>query len=134
MKVKYKKGYKYQLAEDYHIQLSIFGIGVKSDYIKLDANGHLLIRKGYAWDGPSGPMIDTKTSMRGSLVHDAIYQLIREGHLPKSYRNYADYMLKVIFFQDGMNKLRVLTAYWAVKYFAAYAADPKNKRAVVIAP
>ncbi len=30
---------------------------------------------------PNGPTIETKTFMRASLVHDALYQLMREEHL-----------------------------------------------------
>ena len=39
----------------------------------------LYISKGYSWDGPSGPAIDTPDWIKASLVHDALYQLIREN-------------------------------------------------------
>jgi len=67
--------YKYQLTEDYSVDS---GIKVKekidTPFIILEPDGNLTIKKKYAWDGPSGPTIDTKTFMRGSLVHDAFYQ------------------------------------------------------------
>ena len=49
-----------------------------------------------AGDGPSGPAIDTKNFMRASLVHDALYQLMRLGTLDKSRRQYADRLLQTI--------------------------------------
>ena len=71
--MKYRKGYKYQLYEDYEIITTIIPYGsVSNDYVAIDCTGLLTVFKGYAWDGPSGPTFDTKTFMRGSLVHDAI--------------------------------------------------------------
>jgi len=46
-----------------------------TDFMHIDCGGSLCIREGYSWDGPSGPAIDTVDFMRGSLVHDALYQL-----------------------------------------------------------
>ena len=88
--IAYKKGYKYQLAEDYIRFIPIyFHDDIQTKYISLipqpDLSSLLTIRTGYAWDGPSGPTIDTKTFMRGSLEHDALYQLIRERLLPQAY-------------------------------------------------
>jgi len=53
--------------------------------LKADSDGGLLIKAGYSWDGPSGSAIDTKNFMQGSLVHDALYQLLRENILYESY-------------------------------------------------
>jgi hypothetical protein len=41
----------------------------------------LTVEKGYAWDGPSGPVIDAKENIRASLDHDALYQLMRNEEL-----------------------------------------------------
>ena len=58
---------------------------------RLNTKGHLIIKRSYAWDGPSGPTIDTKNFMRGSLVHDALYQLMRHEHLSSDeWRAVAD--------------------------------------------
>ena len=84
--IAYKKGYKYQLTEAYTVDILIHpdaDIHSNSGYIDLTAEGTLTIKKGYAWDGPSGPTVDTRNFMRGSLVHDALYQLMREGALDK---------------------------------------------------
>ena len=72
--ISYKSGYKYQLYEDYAVMIGMIPPDdVVTDYIELNSDGLLTIRKGYAWDGPSGPTIDTLNFMRGSLVHDALY-------------------------------------------------------------
>ena len=53
-------------------------------------DGVLIIQPKYAWDGASGPTLDTKNTMTPSLVHDAFYQLIREEVLPRKYKENAD--------------------------------------------
>ena len=80
--IKYKAGYKYQLKSNYAVTISIKPpADITTPYITLNAQGMLTLKDGYAWDGPSGPTIDTLTFMRGSLIHDALYQLMREGKL-----------------------------------------------------
>ena len=92
------KKYKYQLVGDEKVKLTEwFGKFVKNDWVSLNGN-HIIIRDKYNWDGPSGPTVDTKNSMRASLVHDALYQLIRIGQLDKRYRKKAD---KVLYMKDG---------------------------------
>ena len=54
--------------------------------LEITSEGELIIRNGYSWDGPSGPTIDTKNFMQGSLIHDALCQLMREIILPQSAR------------------------------------------------
>jgi len=125
--MKYRGGYKYQLAEDIIIPI---GWGVNGDintqFIDL-IDGALIIRSGYAWDGPSGPTIDTKTFMRGSLAHDALYQLIRQGYLSDNYRKSADDALRDICLKDSMNRLRAWWVYKAVRIFGSKATDKPKK-------
>jgi hypothetical protein len=137
--IKYKSGYKYQLVEDHVELLSKEFVGgildkVETDYIVLTDDAWLAIKKGYAWDGPSGPTIDTKNFMRGSLVHDALYQLIRSSKLPYDYKILADRELKRICLQDGMSKLRAWYVYIGVKDFGKLACLPSNEKAILIAP
>jgi len=117
------KEYKYQLMSDYRYQTAI---KVKKDviingFIILSSLGLLTISKGYAWDGPSGPTIDTKTFMKGSLVHDALYQLMRMKLLPISHKDYADRILQRICKDDGMCTFRAWYVYWGVRIFAKSA-------------
>lgn len=128
----YQSGYKYQLHGKYSIEVD-HEEAVDSLFISLK-NGKLTIRKGYAWDGPSGVSIDTANFMRGSLVHDAFYQLIREGHLPNTARLYADELLRKICREDGMWRIRAWYVFKAVRWFARSASLPSNRRPVKEAP
>lgn len=131
--IKYKGGYKYQLAKNYRVKVGIIGNTIKQGPIKLTRGGWLTIRKGYAWDGPSGPAIDTKNFMRGSLVHDALYQLMRLGRLDADTdRDPADRILQQMCIQDGMWRFRAWWIYLALRFFGAPAA--KNKKKIISAP
>lgn len=134
--IAYNDGYKYQTKEPYSIVIDIKpSNSISTEYIKLDTSGSLTISRGYAWDGPSGPTIDTLNFMRGSLVHDALYQLMREGHLDRNvHRVTADRILQRICREDGMWSLRAWWIYHGVRLFADLAADPADKRPVIRAP
>lgn len=132
--IKYKKGFKYQLIESASFDLA----GKIPDsscgsYIEI-IEGVIFIRKGYAWDGPSGPAFDTKNFMIASLVHDALYQLMRSEKIPESCRSEADRLMKHFCIKYGMSRIRASYCTWGVKRFAKSAADPKNKRKVLCAP
>ncbi len=118
------KRWKYQLVAPYALAIGITGYDADTGYLKLTADGELTIKKSYAWDGPSGPTIDTPDFMRGALVHDALYQLIRMEALPPRYRNYADLLLKKICLEDGMHPFRAGYVHLAVRIFGAAAAKP----------
>ena len=122
--------YKYQLMrKDYTIPIDIKPEeDIKMAFIELSTEGELTIRKRYAWDGPSGPTIDTKTFMRGSLVHDALYQLMREKHLDyKVHRKYADELLKKICLEDGMWGFRAKYVHFFVDKFGEKNAMPREE-------
>jgi hypothetical protein len=134
--ISYKKGYKYQITEDYSVKITILpDNNIISDYIDLKTDGTIIIKKGYAWDGPSGPTIDTPNFMRGSLVHDALYQLMREERISKSeYRETADRILQIMCKEDGMSSFRALIVYQGVHLFGDPSADPSHKKTAIKAP
>ena len=134
--IAYNDGYKYQLKEAYVLPIEIYPTTpIDIEYIKLGSEGTLAISKGYAWDGPSGPTIDTLTFMRGSLVHDALYQLMRDGYLENHlYREAADRILQRVCKEDGMWPLRAWWIYHGVRLFANPAANPASKRPLTRAP
>lgn len=114
--------WKYELHRDYVYETGIKGLNVGNKFEHLAPAGTLLIDKGYAWDGPSGPAVDTLTFMRASLVHDALYQLMREEKLPRSYRKAADKIMYRIAREDGIGWIRAKYCYHAVRLFAGGAA------------
>ena len=133
-KIYYKEGYKAQLSREYSIQTRIYPQEtITSNFIILYPTGILVIKKGYAWDFASGPTIDTENCKRGSLVHDALYQLLREGDLVEAMhsedersledeheriRKIADDHLSEICKEDGMSGIRAELWEWAVNKFA----------------
>ncbi len=132
--IHYRDGYKYRVMEDYTIKTPITGYDVSAEYITLDKEGTLVIKKGYAWDGASGPTIDSKSSMRASLVHDAFYELERCELISLRERDKADHLLHDICEQDGMWKWRADIWLWAVRKFGIFAADPGGAHPVLEAP
>lgn len=136
--IAYKKGYKYQLREAYKVSIPIHpesDIASPSDFITLTTSGVLTISKNYAWDGPSGPTVDTRNFMRSSLVHDALYQLMRETLLEHDvYRQAADRLLQQMCKEDGMSSIRAWWVYAGVRVGGDPAADPANSKPITKAP
>lgn len=136
--ISYKRGYKYQLVEHFEHDIKIKpeqDVSSPSGYIELSAKGILEIKKGYAWDGPSGPTIDTLNFMRGSLVHDALYQLMREELLNlEVFRELADRLLQTMCKEDGMSSIRAWWVYKGLRIGGDPAANPDNKRPIAKAP
>ena len=138
-RISYQSGYKYQLVEDYSLFVGITppakGVCIDTKFIELTEDGLLIIRAGYAWDGPSGPAFDTPTFMRASLVHDALYQLMREKHLDAAvHRVKADEILRDLCKEDGMWAARVWWVYKAVRRAAGPAADARGIKPILYAP
>lgn len=135
-KIYYKKGYKYQLFSDYEIQTDIYpDEDIDTYYLSLSITGKLLIKKSYAWDGASGIAIDTANFMRASLVHDALYQLMRMGKLDSSIcRLQADNMLFELCIEDGMSLIRAKWVYYAVRFAGGAAASVQSLKEVLSSP
>ncbi|MBB6481839.1 DUF1353 domain-containing protein [Spirochaeta isovalerica] len=130
--IKYRKRrkYKYTLEEDYSYDTGMeLILPVLTTYLEMSVEGKLLIKKGYSWDGPSGPAVDTPDFMRGSLVHDALYQLMRGEYLNPDCREDADLIMLKICREDGMSRFRSRVVYLGVRLFAAWAARPDLKHA-----
>lgn len=122
--IKYRDGYKYQLYVDYTVKTAVMpGHNVKTPYIHLTADGLLTIKAGYCWDGPSGPSLDTKSFMRGSLVHDSLYQLMREKNIDVGWRETADRELVRICKEDGMTAIRRWWVYRGVRLGGESSAE-----------
>lgn len=134
--ITYKSGYKYQLKKPYIVVIPIKPeSAISSEFVALSTDGTLSIKSGYAWDGPSGPTIDTLNFMRGSLVHDALYQLMRESHLDAStYREIADRLLKEHCIEDGMTSIRAWWVYQGVRLGGGPSADPGRDKPLTQAP
>lgn len=134
-RIAYRAGYKYQLAETYGVKVSVFpNEEIGDEYLLLSREGSLIITKGYAWDGPSGPAFDTPSFMRASLVHDALYQLMRSGKLARSNRDKVDEEMYRLCLEDGMWSARAWWVLQGAKRFAGGAAGKGARKQVLHAP
>ena len=116
--LKYKAGYKYQCFEDYTIDVKDYFLPARpggNNFVDLSLSGLLRIARGYAWDGASGPAIDTENWRTASLLHDACYQLIREGVLHMEDREAADTLMLDVLLGKGMWSVRAYLAFMGVR-------------------
>jgi len=130
MKIRLLHGYKYESVDGYTCSTGIVRRGITDQaishpYMHLDKNGVLEIFPGYAWDGSTCSF--DKNSLRASLVHDALYQLMREGLLDKKYRKQADQLYRDMLIEDGLWKSHAWVRYWALRNFAGGGIKPEKK-------
>jgi hypothetical protein len=126
------RNWKYQTMAPYGHDTGITGYEIHTDWLKLDKEGYLLVRAGYCWDGASGPTWDSKCSMRGSLVHDALYQLMRLELLPQSCKPVADRLLRDICIEDGMWPIRAAIWCAGVKLCGGASCTPGSEPEQII--
>jgi hypothetical protein len=95
---------------------------IYTDYGYIQTNGRITILRGFEWDGPSGPAIDTKDFMDGALIHDFLYALMRDGKLPLRFRRKADKEMRLQCKKDGMPWPRRMWTWFFVRVFGYSAA------------
>lgn len=133
-RIKYKRGMKYQLEQDYMLRVPILEYSIETKYFELTPEGILLVRDGYAWDGPSGPTVDIKSFMRGSMVHDVIYQMLRMEVIDKSNKEVGDQLLYDICVEDGMWNWVAWAVQKAVTRFGFMSTHPDKLKREYTAP
>ena len=131
----YFDGYKYLNARPWSVKTPFVGMPCMAPahdggapWVRLDIDGWMHFRAGYAWDGPSGPTWDTPNSLRGSQAHDGPYQLSRLSLLPdrsEAMRERVDRFLYAMLRQDGMSWVRARLWLRGVRVGAAYAWAPQ---------
>jgi len=116
---------KYRLLEPYNDILHFSPpMDIANCYCIFNHTGELIIDSGYEWDGPSGPAIDSDNFMDGSLVHDLLYQLMREKWLEPvwKYRMKADKEMRLQTAKDGMSSIRKWYTWLGVRVGGILAA------------
>ena len=101
--IEYQDGYRFQLRQTISIQTAVIPFApVDLEYLSLDSKGKLTVKEGYAWDGAS-KTLNPRSGIRGSLFHDALYQLMRLELIDRDkYRIVADRILHDCCVADGM--------------------------------
>lgn len=131
-----KRNWLYDLPERVVFKTRIFPAETLStDWITLHPDGTLILEAGYAWDGPSGPTFDTPNSMRGSAIHDALFQLMKLDLLDMKWFNESNREFLRWLKKDGMWYLRRRAWYLAVQlYGEAYMNRGHDDETIYIAP
>jgi hypothetical protein len=126
--VYYRKGFKYQVARVCVLQSTACpSEDIITDFYEIHANGIIIVKKGYAYDGPSGPTFDSRCSMRAALGHDVVYQAMREGLLDWRYKRAIDDNFYEWLIVDGMWRWRAARWYDAVSKFGGAEKDNPYK-------
>ena len=129
--IKYRDGYDGQLAETACFQLpsKLHPYNdIETEFINLNCLGKLTIKIGYSWDYASVPLthwlsniVQGKKSKTPSIVHDALCQLHRQGHLMMpSPRLHADRVFYDLLLERGFWKMRAWLWFKAVRLGAKY--------------
>ncbi len=96
--------YKYKNKQLRCYQTEIKGIhATVRQYIDLHENGFLFLSDKYEWDGVTF-FPDYKELLDASAVHDALYQLISVGQLPRKFKSIAD--------KDFLNRAKLAGLGW----------------------
>lgn len=98
-KMKYSKGFKYQLTEDFVIDTGIL-VPHEIDWIfvNLKQNGTLTLKRGFCSDGVTG-IPDFSFLMIPAYVHDGLYALLKRGLLGQEYRKHVDKVFRDLIVQ-----------------------------------
>lgn len=141
MKMEYKKGYKYQLTVtmifklDFGPDESIFHEeNTLNPFIDFEKDGYLTVHAGYAWNGASGPAIDTKAFRVSSLAHDSLYQLIQLGLISIELRVKNDNAMRRINREWGMSWFRAWYTWLGVRLFGGWAATAAYQVYTIMKP
>lgn len=147
---------EYELSREYTVRTPFRPPApVRCPYVVLYPSGRLLLRRGFPWDGPSGPAVDTPSFMRGSACHDAIYRLLRVepalqlhawetealgmpaeercASAHPEWRKMGDDLMYRLCLEDGMSRVRAWLCWRAVRRFAS-GASYNGGRPVIEAP
>lgn len=118
--------WRYKLAGEYTFEFADeFGLSLRADpqgthnpqALYTITETTLTAREGFKWDGASGPVLQTKNSIRATLVHDIMCEAIADGAFLPSSRANADLILLELLLADGMSKYRANAWYTVVDAF-----------------
>ena len=128
-KLFYTSGYKHQTSKEITVQTPVKPLAtIETFFLRLTFTGLLTLKRGFAWDGASGPTFPSKKGRGPSAVHDAFYKLFRMGLLDhKVWRPTVDELFYRQLRENGMNRFRARMWYKAVRKLAGGAAKKPRK-------
>jgi hypothetical protein len=140
--MKYQKVQGFRVADTWEIQTQIATDRIiRTQWIDL-VKGLLVMKQGFCFEGSApGPKwllkalgILGKKSKRGYCAHDAIYDLIRNGHIEPFWKEAADDLMNEIHLKDRMARPAAKIVHRSVVSFADFAIDPANRIKIQTAP
>ena len=113
-----KYHYKFKVEKDLNLKLPVSMPDFEHEYCSVK-NGVVYVKKGYAWDGASGPVFNTKNTLVASLVHDVLYQAQRLNLIEhnSTNRKNADKNFYELLKYFGVNPISCKIWYLAVRFF-----------------
>jgi len=117
--------WKYQITEDYSRKLlscmcdatgEILGKdldGKETKYVNV-SNGRITICEGYTWNGANW-FPDIECTQEATLVHDALYQMIRENETAENWRLCADRLLYCVVTERSQQRWLASMMYSAIR-------------------
>ena len=104
--------YKYRVEETLAVQTKIRPPQpINQEDFGITMDGVVIAKKGYLWDGASGPAIQRKQNRRASCIHDVLAEAMRQGLLPQSNWIPANEELGRLCIEDGMSP------WWAINIY-----------------
>jgi len=135
----FKRDFKYVTVHTEHFQLRHLRpkYAIKWMWLSLATNGLLIVRWGFPTDGPSGPTLDTKKTIKGATVHDALCQLAAQGlfgEVTEELRDQINAEADIVWDSSGMAQWR--TEIWeaTLDKFGDFAMMPGNKWEIIDVP
>ena len=103
----------------YDLHFQVFD-SIGSRWVSLLPRHLMLLASEYFWDGITGfpRWFQPRCMLRGSLIHDAGLQLIKEGLLSPTYRERFDEEFRLTCLEDGTPTWVANLAYNAVRLYA----------------
>ena len=95
-------------------QTKIYGYSLRLGEINLSSDGKLVLDKYFYWNGAT-LIKTTRKNYYASMEHDAIYDLIIAGLLPKSCRKVAVQKYYDSCISHGTNIVWAKVQYWGIR-------------------
>ena len=113
-----KYHYKFKAEKDLNLKLPVSMPDFEHEYCSVK-DGVVYVKKGYAWDGASGPVFNTKNTLVASLVHDVLYQAQRLNLIEhnSTNRKNADENYYELLKYFAVNPVKWKIWYLAVRFF-----------------
>lgn len=133
--IRYIKDMKYVLASDYEVQTPIIGNPITDDWFILSDDGKLWIRRGFPWNGASGPTWDTDSCISASAVHDVFCVCMRDGRLDfDKWQDKVNEFFREMCVANGMSSFRAKLWHMGVEFGGAGNPEQGPDRPVMEAP